>query len=138
MIDRFVERNRDGVILVARILLMALFISSGISKLANFSGTVAYMGVLHAPLPELATSISIFMEVFVGLAILLGVWVRPLALLFVLFTLGTALIGHAFWTMESPDRDLNLIHFFKNLAICGGLLLLAVTGGGRYALTRSR
>ncbi len=138
MIDRFVERNRDGLILCARILLMVLFIMSGYSKLTNFSGTVAYMASLHAPLPPLATAVSVFMEFFVALAIVLGLWVRPLALLFVLFTLGTALIGHAFWSMEGPARDLNTIHFFKNIAICGGFLLLAVTGSGRYALLRSR
>ncbi|MGE8288720.1 MAG: DoxX family protein [Stenotrophomonas sp.] len=137
MMNGLVERNRDAIILAARILLMVLFIMSGLSKLTNFAGTVAYMASLHAPLPTLAAAVSVFMEFFVGAAIVVGLWVRPLALLFVLFTLGTAVMGHAFWSMEGQARDLNTIQFFKNVAICGGLLLLAVTGGGRYALTRS-
>ena len=136
MFDNTIDRHRDTLILVARILLMALFITSGWAKLADYQGTVGYLASLNTPMPAVATAIAIVMEFFVGLAILLGVCVRPLALLMALFTLGTGLIGHPFWTMEGADRAMNMTQFYKNLAIVGGLLLLAVTGAGRYALMR--
>lgn len=138
MFDALIDRNRDGLILLARIALMLLFLMSGGSKLSDFQGTVGYMASLHAPLPALAASVAIAMEFFVGIALVLGIAVRPLALLFVLFVLGTGVLGHAFWSMEGAERAANTLQFFKNLSIAGGLLLLAVTGGGRFALTRRR
>ena len=136
MFDQTIDRHRDTLILLARILLMALFITSGWAKLTDYQGTVGYLASLNTPMPAVATAIAIVTEFFVGLAILLGVWVRPLALLMALFTLGTVLIGHPFWTMEGADRAMNMTQLYKNLAIVGGLLLLAVTGAGRYALMR--
>ncbi len=61
---------------------------------------------------------------------------RPLAFLFALFVLGTALLGHAFWNMEGAARAANSTQFLKNLAIMGGLLLLGLTGPGRFSLDR--
>lgn len=130
------EGQRDVIILVARALLMILFISAGWGKLTAFEGTVGYMASLGAPAPTLAAVIAVIMEFFVGIVLVLGFYTRPLALLFALFVIGTALIGHPFWNMVDPERSANTIQFFKNLSIVGGLLLLAVTGAGRYSLDR--
>lgn len=135
MFDDFIERNRDVLVLLARILMMALFLVSGWSKLTGFESAVGYMASVHAPLPQLAAAVAVTMELFVGLALVLGIWVRPLALLYVLFVLGTGVLGHPFWLMEGAERAAATIQFLKNLSIVGGLLLLAVTGAGRYALT---
>lgn len=129
-------RYQDVFILVARILLMALFITSGWSKLVGFQDAVGYMESLGVPMPAMAAVVAITVELFVGVALLLGLWPRPLALLMALFVLGTSFIGHPFWTMEGADRAMNMTHFYKNLSIIGGLLLLAVTGAGRFALGR--
>jgi putative oxidoreductase len=137
MIDGWIERNRDVLILVARVLLTVLFVISGFGKLTDYSGTVGYMSHLGAPLPSLAAAVAIVMELLVGLALLAGVALRPLALALMLFVAGTAVLGHPFWSMDGADRALNQIHFLKNLAIMGGLLLLAITGAGRFALSRS-
>ncbi len=136
MLSDWTERNRDVLILVARVLLMTLFVTSGWSKLMSFTGTAGYMASLGVPQPEVATAIAIVMEFFVAIALILGIYTRPLALLMVLFTLGTALLGHHFWTMEGAARAMNQINFYKNLSIMGGLLLLAVTGAGKIAITR--
>jgi len=134
MLDGWVERNRDGLILLARILLMVLFVVSGWGKLSDFQSTVGYMASLHAPLPQVAAGVAVCMEFLVGIALLLGIQVRLLALLLALFVLGTGVLGHAFWGMEGAARAMNMTQFLKNLSIAGGLLLLAVTGGGRYAV----
>jgi len=130
------DNYRDGVLLLARILLMALFVLFGWSKLTDFAGTTAYMAAEGLPLPAAVAVVVIVMEFFVGLAILLGVWTRPLALLMVLYTLGTALVGHHYWSMAGADRMANMINFYKNLSIAGGLLLLCLTGPGRYSIDR--
>jgi len=126
--------SSDFIILLARILLMTLFLITGWQKITNFSGTAKYMASLKAPMPEVSTVVAIIMEFGVGIALVLGIFTRPLALLFFLFTFATALMGHRYWTLQGAERHENLLNFYKNLSIMGGLLLLIVTGPGRYAL----
>jgi putative oxidoreductase len=128
------ERTRDEVILVARVLLVALFVVFGWGKLADYSATVGYMAQVGAPAPSLAAVVAIVAEVFAALALAIGILTRPLALLLALYTLGTALIGHHFWTMEGAARYGNAINFYKNVSIIGGFLLLYVTGPGKYSV----
>jgi len=130
------DGQRDFIILVARILLMILFVVSGWAKLTGFEGTVSYMTSLGAPAPTIAAAVAVIMEFFVGIVLILGLYTRPLAFLFALFVLGTALIGHPFWNMVDPERSANMTQFLKNLSIIGGLLLLAVSGPGRFSLDR--
>lgn len=127
-------RGSDAAMLAARIMLVWLFIMFGWPKLTGFNGTVAFMAHMNAPLPLLAAVIAVIMELFVGLAILVGVLTRPLALLFVVYTFGTALIGHHYWTMTGEAEHVNKINFYKNISIMGGFLLLYVTGAGRYSV----
>ncbi|MGC7532517.1 DoxX family membrane protein, partial [Pandoraea pneumonica] len=42
--NAFVERWRDELILLGRVLMMLLFLISGWGKLTGFQGTVGYMG----------------------------------------------------------------------------------------------
>ncbi|CAJ0722534.1 MAG: DoxX family protein [Ralstonia sp.] len=135
--DAFIQRWRDELILLGRVLMMLLFLISGWGKLTGFQGTVGYMGTVGAPMPVVAAAIAVVMEFGVGIALLIGFWTRPLALLMALFVLGTALIAHTFWNVEGAMQTANMVQFYKNLSIMGGLLLLAVTGAGRYALQKS-
>lgn len=134
MVKHGVGRAEDAIIVVARILLVWLFVMYGWPKLTDFSGTVAHMGEVGAPLPLLAALIAVIMEFFAGIAVLLGLFTRPLALLLCLYTLGTALIGHHYWTMSGLAQHGNEINFYKNISIMGGFLLLYVTGAGKYSL----
>lgn len=128
------DNQRDVIILLARIMLMILFIMSGWSKLTGFDGTVGYMASLGAPMPAVAAGVAVIMEFFVAILLIVGFCTRPLAFLFALFVIGTAVIGHPFWTMVDPARAANSVQFFKNMSICGGLLLLSVTGAGRFSV----
>ena len=127
-------KGRDGWLLAARILLALLFVVFGWSKLVGFHGAEQYMASDGLPLPALAAGIAVVMELGVGIALILGVATRPLALLLAIYTLATALIGHHFWTMTGMDRYANAINFYKNISIIGGLLALYVAGPGRYSI----
>jgi putative oxidoreductase len=124
----------DVLILAARLLLAALFLIFGWRKLRDFSGTVSQMVELKAPMPVLAAGIATFVELPVTFAVAVGAFTRPLALLMFLYTLGTALIGHRFWTVKDAERVDSMDSFFKNLGIMGGFLLLFVTGPGKYSI----
>jgi putative oxidoreductase len=122
----------DEVILAARLLLATLFLIFGWRKLRDYSGTVSQMVQLGAPMPVLAAAVAIFMELPVAFAVAVGAFARPSALLLVLYTLGTALIGHRYWTMTGADQVASMDGFYKNLSIMGGFLLLYITGAGKF------
>ena len=132
----FIDQRRDPILLAGRVLLMVLFVMFGWTKLTGFSATEAYMATTGAPVPVAAAAIAVVMELAVGLAIVVGVFTRPLALLLALYTLGTALIGHHYWTQTGMEQYVNMVNFYKNISIIGGLLLLAVAGPGRYSIDR--
>jgi len=50
------------------------------------------------------------------------------------YTLGTALIGHRYWTKTGADYVDNMDSFYKNLSIMGGFLLLSITGAGKVSI----
>ena len=130
------ERYKDVLLLIARILLMALFVIFGWDKFLNFSGTVSYMESVGLQFATLASASALIMELVVGVAILLGFYTRPLAFLLCLYTLITALLGHRFWALTGGLRLDTMIHFYKNMGIAGGLLLLCLTGPGKYSMDR--
>jgi len=123
----------DEVILVARLFLAALFLIFGWRKLADISGTISQMVRDGVPMPILAAATAIFMELPVAFAVAAGIFTRGAAVLFVVYTLGSSLIEHRYWTMRGADRLDGMEAFYKNLSIMGGFLLLYVTGGGRYS-----
>jgi putative oxidoreductase len=129
-------QSNDVVLLISRILLATLFVLFGWSKLTGFSGTVDYMAHVGAPVPMLSAVIAVIMEFVVGILILVGFYTRPLAVLLAVYTIATAFIGHHFWTMTGAEQMANMINFYKNVSIAGGLLALAVTGPGLFSIDR--
>jgi putative oxidoreductase len=130
----FINGINDELILAARLLLATLFLIFGWRKLRDFSGTVSQMAQLGVPTPVLAAGVATFMELPVTFAVAVGAFTRPSALLMFLYTLGTALIGHRYWTTTGADYVDSMDSFYKNLSIMGGFLLLYVTGPGKYSI----
>ena len=124
----------DELILAARLLLATLFLIFGWRKLRDFSGTVSQLVQLGVPMPVPAAAVATFMELPVAFAVAVGAFTRPSALLLVLYTLGTALIGHRYWTITGADYVDSMDSFYKNLSIMGGFLLLYITGAGKYSI----
>ena len=123
----------DELILAVRLLLATLFLIFGWRKLEDFSGTVSQMVQLGVPMPVLAAAVATFMELPVAFAVAVGAFTRLSVLMF-FYTLGTALIGHRYWTMTGTDRVDTMDSFYKNLSIMGGFLLLYITGPGKYSI----
>jgi uncharacterized membrane protein YphA (DoxX/SURF4 family) len=90
-------------------------------------------GAVHGRLrradADLAAIIAVIMEVPAAILIVLGFFTRPLAVIFIFYTLGTAVIGHHYWDMTGDAVLPNMINFWKNVSIAGAFLL-AVTGRG--------
>jgi putative oxidoreductase len=122
----------DALILAARLLLATLFLIFGWRKLRDLSGTVSQM--VQLGLPVLAAVVSIIMELPVAFAVAVGAFTRPSAALMALYALGTALIGHRYWTVKGADFVDSLDGFYKDLSIMGGFLLLYITGAGKFSI----
>jgi putative oxidoreductase len=125
----------SGVILLARIALAVLFLWGSVMKLAGYEGFVGYLHSVSVPFVQIAAPLSIAIDLTGGLCLILGFKIRQLALVMAVYTLATALIGHAFWNVtDSVMRHDMVIHFWKNVGITGGFLLLLVTGAGRISI----
>jgi putative oxidoreductase len=129
-----INHVNDAVILAARLFLATLFLIFGWRKLRDYSGTVSQMVQDGLPMPVLAAAVATFMELPVAFVVAVGALTRPSAVLMALYTLGTSLIEHRYWTMKGADRLASLENFYKNLSIMGGFLLLYITGAGKYSI----
>jgi putative oxidoreductase len=118
---------QSGIALIGRLLLAALFILEGVSKLRGHDAAVAYMGRYGVPPVLLWPTIAL--EIGGALLIAAGLFARPAAAALALFCIAAALLFHN----NFADRN-QLLHFEKDLAIAGGLLLLAAFGPGRFAV----
>ena len=120
--------------LIGRILIAALFLPAGITKLTNFGGTVGYFTSLGIASPTLTTGAVIAIEILGSIAILLGFRTVLASLALATFTLIASFIGHAFWAAPADQAFVAQLLFFKNIAVIGGLLVLASTGSGKFGI----
>jgi putative oxidoreductase len=118
---------------VGRVLISTLFILSGLSKLAAPTTTIGYIQSVGLPLAPVAFGLAAFIETVGGITLLLGYRTRIVAGVLFLFALATAVFFHR----NFADQN-QLIHFFKNVAIAGGLLHVVAFGGGRLSLDGRR
>ena len=132
--------NSSGSVvpLLGRILLSSVFVLSGIAKITSFSMEEGYAVSKHLPLPAVALTIALIIEIAGGLSILVGLFTRFASWILFLYLIPLTFLFHNFWALQGADRYDNTIHFEKNLAIMGGLLLLAAFGPGAYSIDSSR
>lgn len=129
----------SGVILIARIALAVLFLWGGVMKLLGYAGFVGYLHSKGVPFLQVAAPVATAVEALGGLLLIVGFKVRPLALILAVYTVATAVLGHDFWNVTDAalQREM-VIHFWKNIGIAGGFLLLFVTGAGRISIDGMR
>ena len=119
----------DLAALIGRILLAAIFILSGVGKLADPAGTMAYIGAAGLPFAPAAFAGAVAVEVAGGIGLIIGFRTRLVAASLAIFSLLTAIIFHS----ALSDQN-QFIHFLKNFAIAGGLLQVVAFGAGRLSI----
>ena len=108
---------------LARVLMSSLFIWDGVLQLRNPVRTAQYFASIQVPIPDVAVWVSIAIHLLGGLALLVGFKTRWAAALLVLLCLGTAFGVH----LPIGDQA-NMINFYKNLVMTGGLLYVVAYG----------
>jgi putative oxidoreductase len=119
--------------LIGRIAISAIFLLSGFAKIADPAYYLGYIQSTGLPLPQVALGLAILVEVVGGLALIAGYRTRIVALGLAIFSLATAFAFHA----NLADQN-QFIHFFKNVAMTGGLLQVVAFGAGRFSLDARR
>jgi putative oxidoreductase len=117
--------------LLGRVLMSAIFIQGGWGKLTHLAGTATYIGSHDLPLPYIAAIVAVVVELGGGLAVLIGLRTRIVAVVLALWCIATAMIAH-----YHPGDANQMIHFMKNVCMAGGFLILAAWGAGALSVDR--
>ena len=112
----------DGILLLGRILMAALFLPSGIGKLFDFASFASSLATKGMPFPEGFAAAAVLIEVFGPIALILGLYPR-----FVIMATATS---HRYWECEAAARRAQEINFFKNVGLIAGFLFYSVSGAG--------
>ena len=129
---------QNPLALVGRLLLALLFLPAGISKIGGFAGTVGYIASKGLPMPSVAAVIAIMVEVAGAVALIAGFGTRWAALALAVFTFIATFLFHSFWAMPAEQVMMQQLMFFKNIAVVGGLLVLAAHGAGAWSVDAKR
>ena len=115
------------LVLFGRIALSLMYLSSGWMKIGGYAQTAQYME--SAGVPSGLLPLVIIAELAGGLGILFGCLTRWAALGLALYTIIAAALFHSHFADQNQ-----MIHFWKNVSITGGFLVLAAHGGGRFSI----
>lgn len=124
--------------LVGRFLLALMFVLAGFSKIGGFEGIAGYIGSKGLPLPQLLAAGTIALEIVAGLALMLGLKARWAAGALAAFTVLATVIFHAYWAAPAEQQRVEYLMFIKNVAVVGGLLMVAALGAGGWSLDARR
>src|SRR6266481_7020249 len=114
-------------------LIATLFVLSGLGKIAAPAATQAYIASTGLPLPIAGYLIAVAVEIGGGLLLAAGYRTTLVASGMTVFTLATAVFFHS----NFADQN-QMIHFFKNVAIAGGLFQVATFGAGSFSIDALR
>jgi putative oxidoreductase len=135
-LESFVVRSQDFWLLVGRLAIGAIFVTSGFEKLLALDGFAANLAGKGVPLPWIFAPLGACVEFFGGVAIVLGLATRLSSLLMIAFVVVATLISHRYWELTGAARVPQETNFYKNLAIGGGFFFLFAAGSGRFSLDR--
>jgi putative oxidoreductase len=123
---------------IGRVLFVLLFLPAGIGKITGFAGTVGYINSVGLPAPELATVVALLVEILGSLCLLAGFQTRIASIALAVFTLVATFFFHNYWAAPADQAFVAQLLFFKNIAVVGGLLILAAQGAGNWSLDAKR
>lgn len=134
LIDSF----KTPLVVVGRVLLALMFVLSGFGKLTGIEGTAGYIASAGLPMATALAVIVGLLEFFGGLALMVGFHARWAALALGVFTLLASLLFHNFWAMPADKAFMQQLIFMKNLAVAGGMFVVAALGAGPASIDARR
>ena len=134
--DTYNTSVADAAALIGRILLAVIFIKSGWGKIEGFEQTAGMMASKGIPMANIALIVTIVLELGAGALLVIGYKARWAALAIALWLIPVTYMFHAYWNVPADQVMNQSNHFFKNVAIFGGMLMVFGFGPGRYSLDK--
>ncbi|MBK8620526.1 MAG: DoxX family protein [Saprospiraceae bacterium] len=128
---------KDIFELMGRIFIAFVFIYEALDALVFFEKTKMTMTVYGITWQQdfVLTSL-IFILLLGGFLVLIGYYASVGSVLLLLYWLPYTLIVYSFWDDPLELKRLHALYFMRNLALCGGLMLLLANGAGKYSIKR--
>ena len=128
------ESYKTYVSVIGRLLLALMLILSGFGKLGNIEGTAAFIASGGLPVPTFLAVAVGALELFGGLALVVGYQVRLAGLALALFTVAASVVFHSWWSAPAAQQYVTQLLFMKNISVAGGMLLISALGAGPLSI----
>jgi putative oxidoreductase len=131
-----VQQVNDAFLLLGRLLLAALFLPSGISKVLGFGAFTASLAAKGLPYSEAWAAAAVTIEVLGSIALILGVVPRWTSVALIAFVIMATATTHRYWEFtEAAARRAQEINFYKNGGVVAALLFYFVSGAGAWSIS---
>jgi len=130
------DTRQDVAALMGRVLLALMFVWAGFGKITGYAGMAGFMASAGVPMVGVFLPLAILVEFGGGIALIVGWKARWVALALAGLTLVASLIFHNFWAMTGDAVMTNMLFFYKNVAVIGGMLMVFAFGPGRFSVDR--
>ena len=128
---------KDIFELMGRIFIAFVFIYEALDALVFYEKTKATMtayGVVWQQ--DVVLTTLIFILIIGGILVLIGYYASLGSALLLMYWLPYTLIVYSFWDDPVELKRVHALYFIRNLALCGGLMLLLANGAGKYSVKR--
>jgi putative oxidoreductase len=128
--DELASNLTDTLLLIGRVLIAILFLMT----VWTGGPAAAYLKSINYPAPDFMSVLAHVIEWIIVLSLILGIGTRYGALLGFVFVVIAFATAHRYWEFPEAAQNLQRVFLSKDLAIAGGLLVLFVTGAGRFSI----
>jgi len=123
--------------LIGRIILGLFFFFEAVDNIVYFSDTRATLdayGISFAP--NLLIVLTIIFLILGSVMVIIGYYASIGAMMLFVYWFVFTLIVYSFWNDPVEDKTLAITYFSRNMALCGGLLILAANGATGWSVKR--
>ncbi len=118
----------SSLAVAGRVLLGGLFAVGGLRHFSILPMMTEMLRARGIPFPRAALLAGTIFQIVAGVTLMLGSLVTPAALGLILFTFAASVVALNFWDKEGEERTVAINGWLSNLAIVGGLMVVAAQG----------
>jgi putative oxidoreductase len=125
--------------IAARVLIATIFMMTALNIIGqSFAAHELAANGVPANLVSVLIIAARALQLVAGLGLILGIYPRISALALLLFLIAATLVGHAFWlAIGTSLYPIQLINFFKNVSMAGGLIFIIASTSQPVLLPRT-
>src|SRR5262249_30675397 len=127
------EILRGPLSVAGRVLLCVIFVMATVGKkIPDYAGTIEVMEKVGVPAPHVLLAGALAFLLVGSLSVIVGYKARIGAVLLAVFLVLASYYFHPFWKFEGEAKDMQMIHFMKNLSMFGAMLFIIANGPGAW------